>query len=48
MGGFSTGMILLIIGILLLVLALVLTIVTGRSYRRKERELKDRIWNEYR
>jgi hypothetical protein len=48
MTGLSTGMILLIIGVLLLMLAFILTIVTGRSYHRKEKELKDRIWNEYR
>ena len=48
MAGLTTGMILLIIGGVLMVLAMVLTIITGRSYHRKERELKDRIWDEYR
>ena len=48
MGGLSTGMIFLIIGAILLILALARTIVTGRSYHKREKELKEKIWNEYR
>lgn len=43
----SKGKIVLVVGIVLIIMALILTLAWNHSYHRKYTELNSRLWKEY-